>query len=178
MTKVTKTNMMKDIDQSPSKVKVVSVLGGDITNKSFDELEEAFDAVNTPLMVKLYSVELSKTQVSFLFENFLQKVEYTGKQSFDVYAINETLANIGESRKITAKKEIIVALFNYLLNYKMVGTNQLILFKNLIVAFSDTILKINEDNKTQQLAGFELEAARLGITVEKHSKQISTMDAQ
>jgi hypothetical protein len=159
-----------------AETKTLRVLGGDITNSSIEELTKAFDKLTEDLAVKQYTATFKKEHADFFIQDFLPNIKFQGRQAFDVAEINELFGGIGENGAVTSKKEIIIAVFNYLLMHEMTGVSKIHVMKEVLLVLSSTIEVINADNQLLQDAGFELVAAQNGITPEEHRNQAQKMD--
>jgi hypothetical protein len=158
--------------------KVERVLGGDITTTSFEELQSKFDKLNKEISEKKYGLKLEKEQIEYLTLVFLPNLEWENRGAFDVYEMVEMVSSLDSNMEVACTRESVRALFHFVLVSKSKGVDYLHIVKNTLVALSEVVQQINNDDQLLQDAGFELHAAEQGIVPEAAVNGIENVEIE
>tara|TARA_R110000737_G_scaffold210872_1_gene228460 strand:- start:3979 stop:4560 length:582 start_codon:yes stop_codon:yes gene_type:complete len=169
-----------DQDQNPP-VKVTRVLGGDIESKEFEGkdhkeiyeiLSERFDKLQKELDIKSYDVTFTQEQIAFLIQDILPKVEWVGQQAWDISEAQKVIVEFKPGVAKSVGKPSIRAIFQFVATQKYVGVDNVSKVSDLLTTFATIIQQhIGKDEQTLRDAGFELQAAEVGITPENAMQQ-------
>lgn len=146
---------------------VERALGGDINDTSLEVLGTKFDELTETLATKKYGIQLEKDQIEYLTMSFLRDIEFPNRAVFDISEVLDVVNSLDSETKVPATKESIRALFHFLLETKTTGVDNVHVIKSTLYAISEVVTEINADDQLLQDAGFELEAAKQGISPEK-----------
>jgi hypothetical protein len=140
----------------------------EIDQAKVEQLREKFDAFQSQLNEKKYSLVLDEVQTSTLLEKLYPAFQWKGYES---YAISETYTQLEEKRTgngINAKfsPEIIEAVFHFLKNHVGTGFELAIPFKQICDQFAVTIQEVNKDRQDLRDLSLELVSTEQGISVE------------
>ena len=147
--------------------KVQRVLGGDIESSTFEELGETFEAIQKEYSEKTYELSLTQGSIALLTMEILPKVEWVGQQAWDISAAQKLVSELKPDVAANVTKESIRALFQFVATNKYVGVDQVSQVSDLLTSLAEIIQnQIGKDEQTLRDAGFELQAAEMGITPE------------
>lgn len=147
--------------------KVQRVLGGDIESSTFEELGETFEAIQKEYSEKTYELSLTQGSIALLTMEILPKVEWVGQQAWDISAAQKLVSELKPGVAANVTKESIRALFQFVATNKYVGVDQVSQVSDLLTSLAEIIQnQIGKDEQTLRDAGFELQAAEMGITPE------------
>jgi hypothetical protein len=147
--------------------KVERVLGADIETATYVELAETFDKIKTEHESKTYEISLSQGSIALLTMEILPKVEWVGQQAWDIAESQKLVSELKPDVVTNVGKEGIRALFQFVATNKYVGVDQVSQVSELLTSLAEVIQnQIGKDEQTFRDAGFELQAAEMGITPE------------
>jgi hypothetical protein len=148
--------------------KVQRVLGGDIETKTLDELKEAFDAVSEDYAAKTYPLSLSQSAISLLLLEILPNVEWVGQQAWDILEAQKVISELKPDVETQISTASVRSIFQFLATNKYKGVDNVMAVSDLLTVLA-TIIQgpIAADEQIFRDAGFEMQAAELGILPEK-----------
>lgn len=153
---------------APEKVeKIERVLGSDIESSTYEELAEKFDEVKETLENKKYPISLSQESIMLLTTVLLPKVEWVGQQAWDIMETQKLITTLRPDKVSEVSKESIRAMFQLVATNKYIGVDYVSQVSELLTSLAEIIQKeIGIDEQILRDAGFELQAAEMGITPE------------
>ena len=158
---------VKTLEKPVNQKKVERVLGGDIETTTFEELGKKFEAVQKEFDEKTYGISFTQDSIALLTMEILPKVEWTGQQAWDIAETQKLVSELKPGVVINAKKESIRALFQFVATNKYVGVDHVYQVSQLLTTLAEVIQnQIGKDEQVLRDAGFELQAAEMGITPE------------
>jgi len=158
---------VKTLDAPVAEEKVQRVLGSDIETSTFEELGEMFEAIQKDLTEKTYELSLSQSSIALLTMEILPKVEWVGQQAWDIAESQKLVSELKPDVVAKVSKESIRALFQFVATNKYVGVDQVSQVSELLTSLAEIIQhQIGQDEQVLRDAGFELQAAEMGITPE------------
>jgi|SaaInlV_125m_DNA_1040241.scaffolds.fasta_scaffold00029_13 hypothetical protein len=158
---------VKTLETSVAEEKVQRVLGSDIESSTFEELGKSFEAIQKEYSEKTYELSLSQGSIALLTMEILPKVEWVGQQAWDISAAQKLVSELKPESIANVTKESIRALFQFVATNKYVGVDQVSQVSELLTSLAEIIQnQIGKDEQTLRDAGFELQAAEMGITPE------------
>ena len=131
------------------------------------QLQEKFDALNTEINAKKYSVVLTKEQTAVLMNEIYPTFAWKGYES---YAISETHKQISAEIKkdelnSSFSAEVIEAVFHFLKSYEGKGVTLAHTFKSICDQFAISIQDINVDRQSLKDLSLELVATEKNIDI-------------
>jgi len=158
---------VKTLEAPVAEEKVQRVLGADIETSTFEKLGETFEAIQKEYDEKTYELSLSQGSIALLTMEILPKVEWVGQQAWDISAAQKLVSELKPESVANVTKESIRALFQFVATNKYVGVDQVSQVSDLLTSLAEIIQnQIGKDEQTLRDAGFELQAAEMGITPE------------
>jgi len=159
--------MTKVKELKPTK-KVQRVLGADIETATYEQLSETFDKVRSEFESKKYELSLSQESISLLLMDILPNVEWVGQQAWDIAEAQKTVTDLKPDKVLPVTKESVRALFQFVATNKYKGTDNVYQVSKLLTTLAEIIQnQIGVDEQVFRDAGFELQAAEMGITPER-----------
>jgi len=163
---MTKVKKLKPENQTVSN-KVERVLGGDIETTTYAELSERFDLVKEEYSNKTYGISLSQESIALLITEILPNVEWVGQQAWDILEAQRVISDLKPNKVSYISRESVRAIFQFLATNKYKGVDHVLQVSVLLTTLAELIQKqIAKDEQTIRDAGFELQAAEMGITPE------------
>jgi hypothetical protein len=158
---------VKTLEAPVAEEKVQRVLGSDIESSTFEELGKSFEAIQKEYSEKTYELSLSQGSIALLTMEILPKVEWVGQQAWDISAAQKLVSELKPEVIANVAKESIRALFQFVATNKYVGVDQVSQVSDLLTSLAEIIQnQIGKDEQLLRDAGFELQAAEMGITPE------------
>tara|TARA_Y100001937_G_C7126638_1_gene335242 strand:+ start:1423 stop:1956 length:534 start_codon:yes stop_codon:yes gene_type:complete len=158
---------VKTLETPVNEKKVERVLGGDIETSTFEELGKKFEKIQKEFDDKTYGISFTQDSIALLTMEILPKVEWTGQQAWDVAETQKLVSELKPDVVINTKKESIRALFQFVATNKYVGVDHVYQVSQLLTTLAEVIQnQIGKDEQVLRDAGFELQAAEMGITPE------------
>jgi len=148
--------------------KVQRVLGGDIETMKLEELQKEFDKVKEVYSTKTYPLTLSQSAISLLLMEILPNVEWIGQQAWDILEAQKVIVELKPDVEAQITTASVRSMFQFLATNKYKGVDNVMAVSDLLTLLA-TIIQgpIQEDEQVFRDAGFELQAAELGILPEK-----------
>lgn len=153
------------VEQQNTKI-IPRVLGGDITNTSFEELEKTFDEFMKNKQETKYPVKLTSDEIGWITMNFIPTLEWKGQNVYDIIAFNEGVNAMISDTEVQLEKEKVKAVFHFIANGTFKGANELYIIRDVLSNLGKVIQMIHKDEQDIRDAGFELNAAEQGILPE------------
>lgn len=152
-----------------------------VNQERIDKSQRDFDTFNAVLNEKKYGVKVSADSAVYLLDDFLNKIAWSGYESYAIKEIYEAVNGIrSESDKKgnfsiegDLKPEVIEAIFYFVKKYEGHGWKEAIVFKGVADAFAIPMQEINGDRQVLRDLSLELIAAEQGVEVEKIREQYS-----
>ena len=152
--------------------KVERVLGGDIETNTYEELDAKFQEVQKTLSEKKYSISLSQESISLLLLEILPNVKWVGQQAWDIKEAQKVIVDLKPDVVSQVPKEALRAMFQFVATNEFSGVDHVSQVASLLTVLAEVIhQQIGADEQLLRDAGFELQAAEMGITPEAAVQQ-------